>query len=241
MGKKSFVPLESNPEVFNELIHVMGVKDRVGFHDVYSLDEELLAFVPRPVYALILTFPVSQTYEKYREEADKNLADDYYAEISGTDKETAVWFRQTIGNACGTMAILHALANGLPMADISPDSPIDKLIKDTRALNVGDRAAYLESSSDLEKHHGAVATKGDTQAPEATADVEHHYVCLTRSRTGDRLVELDGRRKGPIDHGPLGPDEDLFSPKAIELARSFLTRESQNAGASFSMIALAEQ
>jgi ubiquitin carboxyl-terminal hydrolase L3 len=241
MATKSFVPLESNPEVFNELIHGMGVKDRVGFHDVYSLDEELLAFVPRPVYALILTFPISETYEKYRQQQDANIADDYYAEISGSDQETALWFKQTIRNACGTMAILHTLANGLPESDLTPGSPIDKLLKDTRRLNVKDRAVYLEHNQDLEHHHGAVAPKGETAAPEADESVEHHYVCLTRSRVGSRLVELDGRRKGPIDHGELDPDEDLLSSKAVELAKSFLKRESQNEGASFSIIALAQQ
>jgi ubiquitin carboxyl-terminal hydrolase L3 len=34
-------------------------------------------------------------------------------EYSGSgDKEPVVWFRQTIGNSCGLMALLHAATNG---------------------------------------------------------------------------------------------------------------------------------
>jgi hypothetical protein len=32
-GKKTFVPLENNPEVFDELIHKLGVSEKLGFHE----------------------------------------------------------------------------------------------------------------------------------------------------------------------------------------------------------------
>jgi ubiquitin carboxyl-terminal hydrolase L3 len=233
---KRFVPLESNPEVFDELIHSMGVSKSVSWHDVFSIDEpELLAMIPRPVFALVLTFPVSDTYEKYRIEQDRNVGD--YQTISGTSEEDAIWFKQTIGNACGTMALLHAMANGLPNEYIEPDSAIDKLVKEAAPLNVQRRVELLENSQDLESHHRAVATKGATEAPPAEAKVEHHYLCLTRAPKSGNLYELDGRRKGPIDHGPLNKDLDLLSEKPLELVKEFLQRESGSA--SFSILALA--
>ena len=53
-GKKTFVPLENNPEVFTDLIHRLGLTSELGCYDVYSIDEpDLLSMVPRPAHALI--------------------------------------------------------------------------------------------------------------------------------------------------------------------------------------------
>ena len=55
------------------LVHKLGLNKKLAFHDVFSIDEpELLAFVPRPAYALLLIFPVNETYEKFRIEEDKD-------------------------------------------------------------------------------------------------------------------------------------------------------------------------
>ena len=93
----------------SSLMHQLGLSKSVGFHDVYSIDDpELLAFVPRPVYALLLVFPVSETYEKFRAQEDEGKPE-YNG--SGTDEEV-MWFKQTIGNACGLIGLLHGASNG---------------------------------------------------------------------------------------------------------------------------------
>ena len=100
---------ENNPEVMSALIHQLGLAPNIGFHDVYSIDDpDLLAFVPRPAYALLLVFPVNDTYEKFRLEEDAEVQD-----YSGSGPEEEVmWFKQTIGNACGLMGLLHGVSNG---------------------------------------------------------------------------------------------------------------------------------
>lgn len=91
------------------LVRKLGLSPTLAFHDVYSLDDpSLLDFVPRPVYALLLVFPVSKTYESARAAEDSCLSD--YSG-SGADEEV-LWFRQTIGNACGMMGLLHSACNG---------------------------------------------------------------------------------------------------------------------------------
>jgi len=100
---------ENNPEVMTSLVQKLGLSSTLAFHDVYSLDDpSLLAFVPRPVHALLLVFPVSKTYETQRVAEDSSLPD--YSG-SGADEEV-LWFRQTIGNACGMMGLLHSACNG---------------------------------------------------------------------------------------------------------------------------------
>jgi ubiquitin carboxyl-terminal hydrolase L3 len=107
--RKHFIPLESNPDVFTELIHELGVSSSLCFQDVLSIeDEELLAFVPRPALALVLVFPTSDGYEQAI--ADDAAARNDYA--GHGDSEAVVWFKQTIHNACGLYGILHAVCNG---------------------------------------------------------------------------------------------------------------------------------
>jgi ubiquitin carboxyl-terminal hydrolase L3 len=91
------------------LIHKLGLSPHLSFHDVFSIDDpDLLAFVPRPASALLLVFPVSKTYENHRvaEDADRAPYD------GQGENEPVIWYKQTIGNSCGLMALLHAASNG---------------------------------------------------------------------------------------------------------------------------------
>ena len=91
------------------LLHSLGLSPSISFHDVYSIDDaDLIAFVPRPCLALLLVFPVSATYEKFRKEEDEGKKD-YEGFGEG---EEVLWFRQTIGNACGLIGLLHGVGNG---------------------------------------------------------------------------------------------------------------------------------
>lgn len=102
---KHFIPLESNPEVFNQLLRSLGVLPDVAFEDIFTLDEPDL--LPRPALAVILVFPTTERYEA--EKARLEAARAHYSG-SGSD-EPVIWFRQTINNACGLYAILHAVCN----------------------------------------------------------------------------------------------------------------------------------
>lgn len=103
---KHFIPLESNPDVFTELAHKLGLSASLGFQDVLSIDDpELLGFLSRPALALILVFPTTEAYEKRAQDEDAKLEEFH----SSGD---VVFFKQTINNACGLYAILHAISNG---------------------------------------------------------------------------------------------------------------------------------
>ena len=39
-------PLESNPEIFEEYCHKLGMPETWGFSELYGFDEELLAMIP---------------------------------------------------------------------------------------------------------------------------------------------------------------------------------------------------
>lgn len=115
-GRKNFVPLENSPGVMTSLIQNLGVNQTLEFQDVFSVDEpDLLAIVPRPTHALMLIFPISDRYEKVRKEVDA-VETPYTG--SGPD-EPVMWYKQTINNACGLIALLHVASNGAVREHVS--------------------------------------------------------------------------------------------------------------------------
>ncbi|KAF1990777.1 cysteine proteinase [Aulographum hederae CBS 113979] len=237
-SRKRFVPLENNPEVMTSLLHKLGLSQSLQFHDVFSIDDpELLGFVPRPAHALLLIFPVSETYEKFRREEDEQK-EEYAGSGEG---ESAVWFKQTIGNACGLIGVLHAACNGQARDMIQPESNLETLLNEAIPLKPEPRADLLYESAALESAHQVAATGGDTSAPSANDSVDLHFVCFVKNADG-HLWELDGRRKGPLDRGALPEGEDVLGEKALDLGvRSFLKREQEAGGGDlrFSLIVLA--
>ncbi|RVX15340.1 Ubiquitin carboxyl-terminal hydrolase 3 [Vitis vinifera] len=100
---KKWLPLEANPDVMNQFLWGLGLsEDEAECYDVYGLDEELLAIVPKPVLAVLFLYPITTQSEEERILQDS------------TKRETSnkVYFmRQTVGNACGTIGLLHAIGN----------------------------------------------------------------------------------------------------------------------------------
>lgn len=222
---KTFAPIECNPDVFNDYLGALQVTN-YQFADVYGLDEELLQFVPRPVRAILLVFPISKRYEQYREQADK----------SQTSDSTANWSAQTISNSCGTMALIHALANGVPQDSLGSGFG-NELITQFNKLPAQARPEYLENSKELEQVHQKVANAGDTEVPADLDSVESHYVCITKH--GNELVELDGRRKGPVVRANGIEEVDILQvPQTIEIIKEFINRE--EGSNQFSILALTD-
>lgn len=223
-----------------KLLHKLGLSPTLSFHDVWSIDDpDLLAFVPRPAHALLLVFPVSDTYEKFRHDEDSSRQD-YYGSGDGED---VIWYKQTIGNACGLIGLLHGVSNGKAREQVQAGSDLDQLIQKAIPLKPAERAELLEDTDALEQAHQAAAVTGDTAAPAAEDSIDLHYVCFVRSERNGHLFELDGRRKGPLDRGELSADEDVLSEAALDKGvRAFLKREEAAGGGElrFSLIVLAE-
>ncbi|EOA86512.1 hypothetical protein ACJQWK_08997 [Exserohilum turcicum] len=229
---KHFIPLESNPEVFTELAHKLGLSASLEFEDVFSLDEELLALVPRPVLGLILVFPTTEEYEKKVEDEDALLESFQSSEQS----EDVVFFKQTINNACGLYAILHTVCNGEARDRLKNDSVIAKVLN--TSSSVDELVEALENSTELETSYASVACKGNTEAPSsAEEEVDYHYIAFVKCKN-DHLYQLDGDRKRPIDLGQLTADEDVLAERCLIAIRSMMALEADNVN--FSLMALVE-
>ncbi|XXG99020.1 hypothetical protein Hte_005353 [Hypoxylon texense] len=236
--RKTWVMLENNPEVMNKLAEQLGLSSELAFYDVWSLDEpSLLAHIPRPALALLVILPPTAAWDRDRRAEDAGKED--YAG-AGPD-EPVLWFRQTIGHACGSIGFLHCAVNG-PAADfILPGSALDRLRRDALPLQMEARAQLLYDSAAFEAAHGACVPLGDTAA--ASEGHAGHFVAFVKAGDG-RLWELEGSRKGPLDRGVLGADEDVLSPRALDLGLRRVMRLDREAGGSdlrFSCIALSRK
>ncbi|GAC76875.1 ubiquitin C-terminal hydrolase UCHL1 [Moesziomyces antarcticus T-34] len=228
-----WVPLESNPELFTSWCSSMGLDtSKFAFHDIYGTDPDLLAMVPQPVSAVLLLFPLTEEMAKLRH--DEN------ASASPDDPSSGIlWFKQTIGNACGTIGLLHALANSDATSSIKPGSPLDTLFQKARATSdANERADVLVNSKELQTVHEATASQGQSQAPEDLDNVLLHFICFVRSKDGE-LVELDGSsgRKGPMPRGKKVQTQEDLLPVAVEFVKDHYMALNPNE-VNFNLIAL---
>lgn len=238
-GKKVVIPLENNPEVFTSLAHDLGLSSELGFYDVFSIDDpDLLAIIPRPVYALIFITP-PEMYNKVRAADGTPLDKDGLTYAGKGEDEPVVWFNQTIGNACGLYALIHSVANGEARPFVKPDSLIDRLIKEATPLSAVPRARVLYDSEELEEVHMRAARTGDSITPAASDFVELHFIAFTKGKDG-HLWELEGGTDGPVDRGQLEEGEDMLSEKALKNGiRKFI--EVADGNPNFSIVALAKR
>ncbi|XP_074269154.1 ubiquitin carboxyl-terminal hydrolase 3 [Silene latifolia] len=187
---KKWLPLEANPDVMNQFLWGLGLlEEEAECYDVYGLDGELLEMVPKPVLAVLFLFPLSPECEAERAKEDnKNYNKKVY------------FMKQTVGNACGTIGLLHAIGNVTSQIKLREDSFLDRFYKATANMNPEERALYLENDTEMEAAHSVAATAGDTEAPE---EVDTHFICF--SCVDGELYELDGDRPRPVSHGPSSP------------------------------------
>ncbi|KAK3332361.1 ubiquitin carboxyl-terminal hydrolase, family 1 [Cercophora scortea] len=232
--RKHFLPLESNPEVFNELLQLLGVPEEIAFEDVFTLDEP--DSLPRPALAVVLVFPTTGGYDA-RLAASESSRPQYTGCGTG---EPVLWFKQTINNACGLYAILHALGNSKAKSFIKPDSLLSRLFQAAIPQEPAERAKVLEDSAELEAAYATVATKGDSVAPENPEDdVYFHYICFARSDVDGHIYDLNGDCKGPVDTGvAIGPEADLLGPEALEVIKKYIDQEQGNI--QFNLMALVQ-
>lgn len=209
----TWLPLESNPDVMNKYIHKLGVSEEWSLTDVYGLETEMLQWIPKPVKAVILLFPCSEAYEKHRALEDEELKSS-----PPEHPKDLFYLKQVIHNACGTIALVHSIANNKDI-DIN-DGVLKKYLDQTDALTPEERGKILENDLAFTETHHELAQEGQTTAnPEE--QVNHHFIALV-NKDGE-LYELDGRKSFPIKHGAT--NEETFLEDAAKICKTFMARD----------------
>jgi len=235
----SNTPAENNPQVMNALSSKLGLSPTLQFHDVYSLsDPDLLSLIPTPIHALLVILPLTPAWDANRQSEDAPLQP--YS-LSGPS-EPIIWFKQTIGHACGSIGLLHCLINGTARHHLQPNSLALQIRDAAIPLKMEERAQMLYDNDAFLSAHQSVAELGDTSAPSADAGdrLGQHFVAFVKGDDGC-LWELEGSRMGPLNRGFLG-EEGLLSQRGVELGIGrVIDMEKRSGGGDlrFSCIALA--
>ncbi|KAK7200437.1 ubiquitin carboxyl-terminal hydrolase [Novymonas esmeraldas] len=209
----TWFPLESNPDVMNRYLVKLGVVTaKVQFIDVYGVSDDLLEMVPSPVHAVLLVYPICRATEEYMVSQQKAQA----AEASAFCKEHTFFFsHQYVPNACGTIAIMHALLNNSgKLGEIAPGSILDGdgMKKPAPPEEIG---AVIASSASLATAHAAAADEGVTENQDIEASINLHFVCFIH--VGGRCVELDGRHEHPTLHGACEDNASFLKAAAAAI------------------------
>lgn len=223
----TWVPLEANPELFNAWASALGLDtSKYAFYDIFGLDPELLAMVPGPVEAVLLLFPLSPKIEAARQARETCLAQD-----------DLLWFPQTIGNACGTIGLLHAIANSAASQAVQPDTALAHLLSQARSVPAEARPDVLVQCEALRNAHATTAAQGQTTAPDADDDVDLHFIAFVRSASSGALIELDGRQsRGPIVRLPHIEADELLPKAAAYIQQHYMAADTDQV--QFNLIAL---
>ena len=128
--------LESNAEVMSGFLQTLQQDDAeataaapapaaFSFADVFSLDEECLAFVPQPVHALVLAY-ASDAIKDTGHGSDGSATTITTTSSSSGSGNSLVFIRQlpALDAACGTIALLHAAANAPHVRAATPPSSL---------------------------------------------------------------------------------------------------------------------
>lgn len=209
-------PLESNPQLINNYIQKLGFDTSLyEFCDVFSTDDWAIEMIPQPVVAVIMLYPLSEKQRAF--EKDDNIPD-------GTLED--VWFiKQRIGNACGTIGLLHSLLNAPePLNTFQQGSWLETFSKDThKSMPPIQKAERLEANEEIAKHHDAATSSEENQTGRGNIEdkVDTHFIALVCN--GDKLWELDGRKAGPVLHGAT--TQATLLKDACKVVKEFMQRD----------------
>ncbi|XP_041055923.1 ubiquitin carboxyl-terminal hydrolase isozyme L3 isoform X2 [Carcharodon carcharias] len=194
----------------------LGLLPSWQFGDVFGMDPELLSLVPRPVCSILLLFPVTEKYEAFKQEEEAKI------KAEGQKVDPQVYFmKQTISNACGTIGLIHALANNRDKLEFETNSVMKKFLDESTPLSPEEKAKYLEKDESIRVTHEFSAQEGQTEAPSLDEKVDLHFITFVN--IDGYLYELDGRKPFPINHGSTTADN--FLEDAVEVCKKFMQRD----------------
>lgn len=175
-------------------------------------------------------------YEKHRAEEHERIK-----EVQEQHPADLFYMRQFTHNACGTVALIHSVANNkewvffcfllylkkkcilfqISLCRVDIDSGVLKsFLEKTASLSPEERGQALETDTDFTADHQALAQEGQTNASEHET-VIHHFIALVNIE--GTLYELDGRKSFPIKHGATS--EETFVQDAAKVCKEFMARD----------------
>ena len=219
--------LASDPDMFENVSKALGSPATHRWHEVFSLDPDLLSFVPQPVAAVVLLWP-SQSQSILDHKAHQRAAS---AQPPPSEAKAPCYMRQRVRNACGTVAIAHAVANSGDSFALPAESVLGMFVEQCQGLeSATDRGKLFAQSEGIEAAHRACVEderwrdRGNGDQPQG--DVKEHFCAFVR--VGAHLWELDGSlEQEAIYHGETSA-ATFLNDTADKVRSEFMAREPES-------------
>ena len=213
--RKHWDPLESNPEAINRYMEKLGYAGPAKWFELFSCEDWAQGMVPGPHHAVMLNFPINEAVRADEEKEREAI------EAQGQEIPAGVFFcRQTVGNACGTVAITHAIANNQPA--LKSGGWFAKFLQECEGKTPMERASVLEDSDELEEAHAEAATADESNSSAVDANLNNHFIAF--AHVSGSLIEFDGRKPWPVNHGQTSP-ETLLADSCNLIQQKFFARD----------------
>ncbi|KAG8989944.1 hypothetical protein FRB93_003406 [Tulasnella sp. JGI-2019a] len=188
----------------SELLGALGVRGLI-VDDLYSLDNASLSAL-QPLHALVFLF-------KWVAGADEKGGGtgQYDNDFGG------FFMRQTVNNACATIAVLNGLCN-IPGVEMGTD--LTQLIEFSSGLDYETKGEVFTSSDWLRTAHNSLippsaVSLDNLGLPKTSEDAYHFVVYLPQVGS---VYELDGLKRAPVNHGAYNESADVgWAQKAREV------------------------
>jgi len=194
MSFRSWIELESDPGLFTLLVYDFGVKG-VEVEEIYDLSTQM----EKHVFGLIFLF-------KWTEERKTRRKAVVLEETFADEKvENEMFFaQQIIPNSCASHALLSVLLN---VPDVSLGYTLKQLRDSCKGFDSESKGYAIGNFWNLSvahNNHGRAEQRWSTDRTKNLTAVRSmeafHYVSYIPYK--GRLLELDGLKAHPIDHGP---------------------------------------
>ena len=243
-GTARWRALESSPEVLTSLARSLTGQERWCVRDVWSLDDEVLDMCvdeeQADVAAVVLLFPSRKDapMRTTTEEDRRATSGMYFLEQDAQNGKLA--------NACGTIAVCHALANADHVCALPSASVLGNFVQETRSASAADRGSMLDGNDAVHEVHAELVQRGQSEVLESE-NVQHHFVTFVERRLGDAggslVVELDGYyNDGPAVVGRVARDQSFLQSAAAVIRKRYIdatvSRTSSETRIDFSVLVL---
>ncbi|KAL1852499.1 hypothetical protein VTK73DRAFT_9182 [Phialemonium thermophilum] len=196
---QGWIELESEPAFFNVILRDLGVED-VRVQELFSVDDDSLAALPKPVHGLIF------------------LHQYVGADVVTDDNPPPIWFaNQTTNNACATFALLNIIMNA---AEVKLGDKLRAFKAETQHLAPPLRGWLVSNNKWIRKIHNSFARRLDLLCADLALKNEESEPRPKRSRknntrrkrtpskdaayhftayvpVGNKVYQLDGLESAP--------------------------------------------
>merc|ERR1711957_301982 len=180
---------------------------------------------------MTLVFPYTDDHKDYLETEEAKII-----ENKQTLPKDLFHMKQYSHNACGTIAMFHVLGNvddKYKKELFTEDSKILKFVQANKGLSADQIGKNFDDEPEIKEDHIEAVNEGSTSISSDSNSESLHFVAFIIK--DNCLIELDGLREFPINHGPT--DSNTFLKDATKIVQLYMDRDPESY--SFSMLCLA--